>query len=100
MDNKEEEESKVLGYEGTEILDFDYARRMEFEEAFRSNYIQDIQQLYEKIGEYLDPPKFTLQDFTDFCFENSYIEEEVYYSDSDDSEEEAKVSLNETPSTS
>jgi len=94
MSDSENEQGreKIILHTGEDIKKYSYERRIQFEEVFRLNHLDDIQELYEDIRECFEadpngPIMNNLQDFIDFCMENSYMEECKYTNDNYSDEE-------------
>lgn len=79
MSDTESEEETIVLHKGKDIKKYNYEKRMAFEEVFRLNHLDAIQDLYDEIREHFEsnyeyhPKMNNLQDFIDFCMENSYI---------------------------
>jgi hypothetical protein len=89
IDESDKPETELIIHNGNDIIKYEYDRKIEFENCFRNNHINTIQYLYGHIKDYLNDcnieQKFELQEFIDFCLENSIvIEEKNNDSDSDD----------------
>lgn len=92
MSDTEEEENIIL-HKGKDVKKYNYERRMAFEEVFRLNYLDAIQDLYDEIRDHFEsnyeyhPKMNNLQEFIDFCMENSYIiEKNDNYEDCEEEE--------------
>jgi len=89
MNSDNDNENNIIKHNGNEIKNYNYELKIACEEVFRLNHLDQIQDLYDEIREYLEanytyhPKMSNLQDFIDFCMENSCIEEELNDSDPD-----------------
>ena len=78
-DSEAEEEETLIFHKGKDVKKYNYEKRMAFEEVFRLNHLDAIQDLYDEIRDHFEsnyeyhPKMNNLQDFIDFCMENSYI---------------------------
>lgn len=77
---------EIIQHNGEDIITYNYDLKMELEEVFRLNHIEDMQYIYEQIRDYLQKNNEkapTLQQFIDFCLRNSYVEEISYINSKD-----------------
>ena len=86
IDSDEEPKVHVEVHDGRKVLkEYTFEQRMEIEDIFRSQYMEMIHDLYEKIREYrhsrpdnlffLD--KMTLNSLMEFCLSQSVVEQTV-----------------------
>ncbi len=72
-----DEESEIIQHNGEDLVNMDYETRMKLEDVFRVNHLDIMQDLYDNLRPYFEAKNIDLQDFIDFCMENSYVEEEI-----------------------